>query len=309
MRLSLSVIYLFVGVAIATFVGCKGKGGAAKADELAALEKRMLLNFEGAAKDTMYRALTEFVAKHPNDANTPHYLYTLARIKYYVRDYAQVTKLLEELTAKHKTSADAPKGAMMLANLYQNDFKDEAKAKQWYQFYIDNYPNGEAIADAKAYFMPERERLIHYTNVYMKGLINPDDPRGRIAKDTASRLVTYYVEFASKFPTDTLSDKYLFKAAEIANSIQDYNKALEIWDKLYTTYPSSAKAPSALFMQGFVNENNLKDLDKAKGFYKTFLSKYPKNELAKSVEFSLKYLGQSPEVIVKEFEKNKEGTK
>ena len=52
----------------------------------------------------------------------------------------------------------------------------------------------------------------------------------------------------------------------------------------------------------FCYENDLRQKDKAKTLYESFLTKYPNHELAKSVQFSLDNIDKSPEQIIKEFE-------
>ena len=47
----------------------------------------------------------------------------------------------------------------------------------------------------------------------------------------------------------------------------------------------------------------LKNLGKASDSYKEFISKYPNHELTDDATASLKFLGKTPEEMVKEFEK------
>ena len=68
--------------------------------------------------------------------------------------------------------------------------------------------------------------------------------------------------------------------------------------------PQHPKAPTALFMMGFIYENDLGDLNKAKETYQTFLNRYPNDpDYADDAQNALKFLGKSPEEIIREFEK------
>jgi tetratricopeptide (TPR) repeat protein len=58
-----------------------------------------------------------------------------------------------------------------------------------------------------------------------------------------------------------------------------------------------------LFLKGYVYENNLGRLDKAKAIYEEFLQKYPDNDFADDAEVSLKYLGKSPEELIEIFQR------
>lgn len=96
----------------------------------------------------------------------------------------------------------------------------------------------------------------------------------------------------------------LLKAAGLAKTIANPQKAIELYSKLADQMPEHKKAPTALFMLGFVYENDLGDLDKAKSIYESFLQKYPDDpDFADDAQTALKMLGKSPEEIIREFER------
>ena len=95
----------------------------------------------------------------------------------------------------------------------------------------------------------------------------------------------------------------LLKAAGLAKTIENPQKAVELYSRLADGMPQHPKAPTALFMLGFVYENDLGDLAKAKAIYESFLQKYPNDpDFADDAQTALKMLGKSPEEIIKEFE-------
>jgi tetratricopeptide (TPR) repeat protein len=57
-----------------------------------------------------------------------------------------------------------------------------------------------------------------------------------------------------------------------------------------------------MFLKGYVYENNLGRLDKAKEIYETFIELYPNNEFADDAEVSLRFLGKSPEELIEIFQ-------
>jgi len=100
----------------------------------------------------------------------------------------------------------------------------------------------------------------------------------------------------------------LLKAAGLAKTVENPQKAIEIYTKIATGLPQHKKAPTALFMIGFVQENDLADLEKAKATYESFLQKYPNDpDFADDAQNALKLLGKSPDEIIKEFEKQGDG--
>jgi TolA-binding protein len=85
-------------------------------------------------------------------------------------------------------------------------------------------------------------------------------------------------------------------------NLLDPNKAIQIFDRILNEYPKFQKIPHCLFLKGFIYENELKNLDKARQIYQEFLMKYPNHEFADDVQISLDNLGKSPEELIKEFQ-------
>ncbi len=127
-----------------------------------------------------------------------------------------------------------------------------------------------------------------------------------VDKEKAAAFIQTSEELAALVqPTDP--DKYvsvMMKAAGLAKTIENPQKAIELYGKVVNGLPRHAKAPTALFMQAFIYENDLVDIPKAKVAYELFLEKYPNDpDFADDAQNSLKMLGKSPEEIIREFEK------
>ena len=95
----------------------------------------------------------------------------------------------------------------------------------------------------------------------------------------------------------------LMKAAGLAKAVGEPNRALRLYYNVAEKLPDHPKAPTALFMTAFIYENDVKDLDKAKSTYELFLERYPNDpDYVDDATQALKFLGMSPEEIVKQFE-------
>lgn len=123
-------------------------------------------------------------------------------------------------------------------------------------------------------------------------------------KEKAAELVKKYVAYADKYKEDTLSAEFLFKAGDLSNNLKQFKAAIDYLGRAQK-YKGFEKAPLALFLQGFIAETSLNDLDQAKQYYESFLLKYPDHQLANDVLSSLGNLGKTPEELVLEFEANK----
>ncbi|MEZ4925598.1 MAG: tetratricopeptide repeat protein [Saprospiraceae bacterium] len=126
-------------------------------------------------------------------------------------------------------------------------------------------------------------------------------------KEKAKEFIATSEQLATLVEKDNL-EKYadvILKAAGLAKTIGLPEKSIELYRKVAEGAPDNKKAPTALFMIGFVYENDLNDLEKAKQVYETFLDKYPNDpDFADDAQMALKNLGKSPEELIKEFEQN-----
>jgi TolA-binding protein len=152
---------------------------------------------------------------------------------------------------------------------------------------------------------PESVKLAEKINDNEKKLVN--DSTKMMNRPLAEEQLKAYNDFIDKFPDDPQSEKFLYNAARLADGLGQSPVALEMYHRFYEKYPKNPDAPVALFMQGYIYEDKLKNLEKAKELYTIFLSTYPDNELAASAKFSLDNLGKSNDELIKMFEeKNKE---
>ena len=126
--------------------------------------------------------------------------------------------------------------------------------------------------------------------------------------EKAGELLTLYVERAEANPGDSRSPVYLFKAAELAMNLNRTQRALDLYNRVIYTYPEYEKAPECLFLMAFIYENSLQNYGKAKELYEMFLEKYPDHDFADDAQFSLQYLGKSPEELMREFEEKNTGS-
>lgn len=117
-----------------------------------------------------------------------------------------------------------------------------------------------------------------------------------------AELTSAYRDFAVRYAADSLAPVYLLRAGGLFMNAGNALKAVESLDQVTEKYGSSAQAPQALFLEGFIFENMLGNLSKARELYSQFLIRYPKHDLADDAQSSLSNLGKTPEQLVHEFE-------
>ncbi len=119
-------------------------------------------------------------------------------------------------------------------------------------------------------------------------------------------LKTAYLDFATKYPDDELSAEFLFKSAQRCNAIAQHEQAIKIFQSVIDKYPKSKRCEEALFLQGYIYENSLNNLQKAKEMYTDFMQKYPNSELAEDAKLAIQNLGKTPEEILESFKNKKD---
>jgi outer membrane protein assembly factor BamD (BamD/ComL family) len=147
---------------------------------------------------------------------------------------------------------------------------------------------------------PSKEKRIIRIADLEKRLFSPEAVS--FNKESADSLVTMYSEFTEQYPDDTNSSGFLFKAANVTMNNNDPQRAIGFFDRYIEKYPKAPKAPMCLFFKGFIYENMLHDLDRAREVYLTFIEKYPSDEFVDDAQMALKNLGKTPEMLIREFE-------
>ena len=118
----------------------------------------------------------------------------------------------------------------------------------------------------------------------------------------AKELADAYIDFAVEFPDDTAAATCYYNAARILMNNLNPGKAVEYFDKVIKDYPDYRRVAECMFLEAFTYDNFLKDINKAKEGYNTFISKYPNHEYADDARSLIEMLGKTPEQISAEFQ-------
>ena len=115
--------------------------------------------------------------------------------------------------------------------------------------------------------------------------------------DGADQLTRLYVDFADKYPNDSLSPIYLMKAADMQSNVLHTDRSVELFDRIIADYPDFEDVPMCYFLKGNALELN-SQMDEAKVAYEEFLAKYPDHYMAEQTRMMLPYLGMSNEELL-----------
>lgn len=231
----------------------------------------------------------------PDDAVRLRYFTRAADIHLsYTNDGRGASHLLHEgLTTSQSGDRAAP--AAVLARLwYAHAFKAQAA--------LNMYP--EEIDQTKA----DLRSQAAWVDTALHRIDNKIT--ANITADTEPAKAQEFMDISEGYAYALLEDQpskagdLLLKAAALAKTVNDPKRSLRLYYQLSEKIPNHPKAPAALFMQGFIYENDLSELAKAKETYQLFLQRYPTDpDYADDAQNALKLLGKSPEELIKMFEK------
>ena len=130
------------------------------------------------------------------------------------------------------------------------------------------------------------------------------DENGALNAASADKLIEAYKNYAEKYPNDAMAPDVLFKAIDISVEYNALNpqKTIEISNMLIENYPDFNMTPMAMFIKGFIYENQMQDYEKALETYHQFLERYPDNPMATDVQTTIKNIGIPLEELIKTFE-------
>jgi len=107
-------------------------------------------------------------------------------------------------------------------------------------------------------------------------------------KYLSALLVVFFIAACS---TKLSEEEYYSKAQEMYAG-QKFELAIDNFKGIAENYPQGKHHAEALFMLGFINANDIKNLDEAKKYYTEFVEKYPNHDLADDAQYELDNLGK-----------------
>lgn len=119
------------------------------------------------------------------------------------------------------------------------------------------------------------------------------------AVDTAlgNSMLSLCVEFADKYPDDTLAALYLHRAAHVALSMDLIDDMVACYDRIIDNYPDYEKLDECYYEKGIALDNAGRK-DQARKAYQDFLDEYPDHFLADDIRKAIPLLDMSDELLL-----------
>jgi len=119
--------------------------------------------------------------------------------------------------------------------------------------------------------------------------------------DNVEAALEAYQEVIDEFPESPRVPEAMYARAILFHDTQkDSRKSVEILRQLVAKFPDHATSSNALFLTGFIYNNELKIYDSARVVYQEFLKRFPTSPLVGDAKFELENLGKDPAEIIKE---------
>ncbi len=241
--------------------------------------QEVMLNPTSAEATNLIDASTSALEDQKLGSNAIPFLFS--RLKHHYNSDETATTL--EKLSNYMRDNNKGVAADVLMHSVQSNFKDHAVSAD----------KKVDIADIDAYIKGVGEKVF-----------NPEN-KTAINNEAAQTYVDACEAYALGNPNSVAAPEFLYRASEVSRTLRSYSKTLSIYDWILDSYPDYEKSATALFLKGFILDNDLKNIEAAKNTYNEFLQKFPNNALADDVQFLIENIGKSDEEIMKTIEANK----
>ncbi|TVR38578.1 MAG: hypothetical protein EA392_08875 [Cryomorphaceae bacterium] len=144
----------------------------------------------------------------------------------------------------------------------------------------------------------EMESLAHRIDSLEQVLFSHES---RVDREAAAQLLQSYIKFVDTYPTDERAPHFLYKGAGIARGVGVHNRAIEMYFRILDDYPDFGKDPEIYFLIAFTLDNDVKDIEGAKGMYNEVIARFPDHEFAVQAEERLKTIDLTDEELIELF--------
>ena len=296
--------YIILLATILFFIACKNDKVANGKENLSMSE---VAYNEQPTKENAVTALSEVTKQLKENRDDPKMVKKLSERALDIARHNNLTSkqvsFLLLLTKDYPNDPKTKNWLFELANIMDKINKKKA-ANILYSGVIDRFGDSDEAEKAKTKRAAEvTEVKLYLTKVGEDVFVNPD--KFGVNRKAAQSYVDACEAYALAYPATKEAPEFLYKGTEVSRTLRTFTKSLTMYDWIIDQYPQYEKAPTAMFLKGFIIENELNNDEAAKEVYRTFISKYPDHQLKDDVQFLLDNVGKSDEEIMEMIEKNK----
>lgn len=121
-----------------------------------------------------------------------------------------------------------------------------------------------------------------------------------------------YNDFCVKYPDDSLTAEYLFRASDIAQGTGNYQQAAIYLETILANHTGYAKYSDACFAAAFVYDEYLEKVNdgaaRARELYDFIIAKYPNTNYAEQSKVLKEYVGKENSVLFDDIRRKADST-
>lgn len=293
------VLFLFA----TTILIATGCGSGTGSNSIEALEEKLETSKAPEDAEALMAAYDKSIKANPDDFETnSRYLYRAASTMYRMNRFSTAADYLKRAITDYYPAENTGKVCELLAEVYGGKLEEPETANVILKAITVAFPNYENIKGVEAKLAADTTSYEQHLQQMASKMFN--DSTGRLDFRMANKFINACELYALIAPKAEDNPVNLHRAAETARAKKSYDKAIELYQRIYNDYPESSRAPMALFLHAFTMDNDLKKFDEAKVLYESFLEKYPDNDFADDTQYQLDNLGKTGEELIKSFQKN-----
>ncbi len=105
--------------------------------------------FDPVKANAVVASYEKYAQQHPDDEKTPLYLFKSGEIYRSLKKYQKAIDTYETIYSKYNSFEKAPHSLFLMGFSYENDLKNNDKAKSSYEQFLSKYPNHDLAKDVK----------------------------------------------------------------------------------------------------------------------------------------------------------------
>ncbi|MEO0339521.1 MAG: tetratricopeptide repeat protein [Bacteroidota bacterium] len=235
-----------------------------------------------------------YVEKYPEDHEmNGRYLYRATGLALRTGKAAEALTFAKQALKDHYSSSNSLKTASLLAQINKSTLRNEVVGITIDQAIDQAFPDAQMAIPAGTPSLQSRLDTLRL-NIFNQSSYSINF---QVANDYINSVEAY----ALVNPNAAAIPQLLFKAGEVARSIQTFGKAVDLLAWINDKYPDSKNNAQALFLRAFTLDDGLKEFDQAGLLYQEFIDKYPDDPFADDAKFSLDNLGKDVNELIDGF--------
>jgi tetratricopeptide (TPR) repeat protein len=123
-----------------------------------------------------------------------------------------------------------------------------------------------------------------------------------LTRDRQNELFKAYQAYYNSSGKDTISLNYLFEAANLAQVLGKYEKAIDLFINFHDGFPASHRCDEAVYNIAYIYDARLKNAEKAITYYNKVIELYPTSLWAQEAKGALHFVGLSDEEMIKKLD-------